>query len=243
MRDFDYEVMQKKRIARGAAHMKRGSKSKKCSLPSDYLTPAQLKKRSGPMSTYKLDAPMAWGEFTKMPTDLKVQYITGLQVKYGATDAMLGEMFGVTNVSVFNNRKKLGIKGEVKRNTSVADREARAKRWEAFIRGYEEAPIEEETVLPEEYHAEELPEEVETAEVDPDIQNVEDLPLPDVNEIRRLIEAPTLVNDEPKAPELSLSDLTATFKGEFDPTKFLHWIAMLPMPSGNVKIRVEVTAE
>lgn len=29
MHDFDYDVMQKKRIASGAAHRKRGAKSKK----------------------------------------------------------------------------------------------------------------------------------------------------------------------------------------------------------------------
>ena len=44
-------------------------------------------------------------------------------------------------------------------------------------------------------------------------------------------------------PELALTDLAATFRGEFDPEKFLHWVAKLPMPSGTLKIRVEVTAE
>ena len=53
MHDFDYDAMQKKRIARGASHMKRGSKSKKCTLPSDYLTAAQKRRLNGPVSTYK----------------------------------------------------------------------------------------------------------------------------------------------------------------------------------------------
>ena len=60
MNDFDYDALQKKRIASGAFHMKRGSRSKRCSLPSDNLTPAQLKRRNGPVSTYKLDQPMSW---------------------------------------------------------------------------------------------------------------------------------------------------------------------------------------
>ena len=37
MNDFDFENMQKKRIAQGARHRVCGSKSKKCSLPSDLL--------------------------------------------------------------------------------------------------------------------------------------------------------------------------------------------------------------
>ena len=63
MHDFDYDAMQKKRIARGAMHMKRGSKSKKCSLPHDGLTAAQLRRLNGPVSTYKMDEPMDWEGF------------------------------------------------------------------------------------------------------------------------------------------------------------------------------------
>ena len=75
MNDFDYDVLQKKRTAAGARHMKRGSRSKRCSLPSDNLTPAQLKRRNGPVSTYKLDAPMRWDDFKAMPVDLRWQRI------------------------------------------------------------------------------------------------------------------------------------------------------------------------
>ena len=46
MNDFDFDVMTKKRIARGAAARKCGSKSRRCTLPSDYLTDAQKKARN-----------------------------------------------------------------------------------------------------------------------------------------------------------------------------------------------------
>ena len=75
MHDFDYDAMQKKRIARGASHMKCGSKSKKCTLPSDYLTAAQKRRLNGPVSTYKLDEPMNWESFKAMPEDLQKKYI------------------------------------------------------------------------------------------------------------------------------------------------------------------------
>ena len=93
MHDFDYDAMQKKRIARGASHMKRGSKSKKCTLPSDYLTAAQKRRLNGPVSTYKLDEPMNWESFKAMPEDLQKKYILGLQENYGANDEMIGKMF------------------------------------------------------------------------------------------------------------------------------------------------------
>lgn len=38
MTDFDYDVKQRRELARAAKYRKRGSKSKKCTLPSDYLT-------------------------------------------------------------------------------------------------------------------------------------------------------------------------------------------------------------
>ena len=42
---------------------------------------------------------------------------------------------------------------------------------------------------------------------------------------------------------LEVSDLSATFKGKFEPAKFLKWVSQLPMPDGQVKIRVEVVAQ
>lgn len=42
---------------------------------------------------------------------------------------------------------------------------------------------------------------------------------------------------------LEVSDLRATFKGKFEPAKFLKWVSQLPMPDGQVKIRVEVVAQ
>ena len=109
MHDFDYDAMQKKRIAHGASHMKRGSKSKKCTLPSDYLTDAQKRRLNGPVSTYKLDEPMSWESFKAMPEDLQKKYILNLQETYQANNDMLGKMFGVTGVSVCRMRHALGI--------------------------------------------------------------------------------------------------------------------------------------
>lgn len=110
MNDFDYEVKQKKDIARSAAHRVCGSKSTKCDLPSDHLTEAQKRALSGPVESYHLRGPMRWEEFKRLPDDLKRQYIIYLKTDYSASDAMLGRMFGVSEVTVNKIRSTLGVK-------------------------------------------------------------------------------------------------------------------------------------
>ena len=133
MHDFDYDAMQKKRIARGASHIKRGSK--KCTLPSDYLTAAQKRRLNGPVSTYKLDEPMNWESFKAMPEDLQKKYILNLQETYQANNDMLGKMFGVSGVSVCKMRRALGV-GAMGQNKMTRDEVAvRDAKWNAFCNG------------------------------------------------------------------------------------------------------------
>ena len=135
MHDFDYDAMQKKRIARGASHMKRGSKSNKCTLPSDYLTAAQKRRLNGPVSTYKLDEPMNWESFKAMPEDLQKQYIFNLQNTYQANDKMVGKMFGKSDVTVGEYRKKLGLKPIGKGRMTRDEVTVRDAKWDAFCNG------------------------------------------------------------------------------------------------------------
>ena len=135
MHDFDYDAMQKKRIARGASHMKRGSKSKKCTLPSDYLTDAQKRRLNGPVSTYKLDEPMSWESFKAMPEDLQKKYILNLQETYQANNDMLGKMFGVTGVSVCRMRHALGVSAMGQSKMTRDEVAVRDAKWDAFCNG------------------------------------------------------------------------------------------------------------
>ena len=135
MHDFDYDAMQKKRIARGASHMKRGSKSKKCTLPSDYLTAAQKRRLNGPVSTYKLDEPMNWESFKAMPEDLQKKYILGLQEMYQANDKMIAKLFGKSDVTVGEHRKRLGLNPIGKSKMTRDEVAVRDAKWEAFCNG------------------------------------------------------------------------------------------------------------
>lgn len=244
MTDFDYEVMQKKRIARGAAHMKRGSKSKKCSLPSDHMTPAEWKRRNGPVSTYKLDAPMSWEQFREMPFDLRKKYLNSLYDLYGASDARIGAMMLVSPPTVARARAELGIHRPGAR-VGAAELKRREAMWEAFCNGVvgggdnAESPTEDydaETVerMDEEPISEGQMEDPDVTEVVEGFKKWSE-ELPRELMVERAREAI-------KPDVLSLDKLSVTFSGDFDAESFLRWVTRLPMPDGKVCIKVEVMA-
>ena len=228
MNDFDYDVLQKKRTAAGARHMKRGSRSKRCSLPSDHLTPAQLKRRNGPVSTYKLDEPMRWDDFKAMPVDLQKQYLTNLVETYGATNEMLSDMFYVHPTHVGAVKKALGVISNNPRRLIGEKKAIRDQMWAAFCNGVvgggdavKETPREPEKVetLPVR-----CPDELEEAAITP-----------------ADTEAPTEAEPvDVKIPMLDMTELSATFHGWFTPEAFLGWITKLPIPEADVRIKVEV---
>ncbi len=132
MKDFDYDVMQKKRTARGAMNKKGGSKSKKCTLPSDYMTPAQKKAMNGPTITVNRNQPMDWASYKAIESDsMKVEYIKYLQENYHANWTMIAEMMGVAEPYVCKEGKRLGIKSlnRIYNKTLIRERQAA---WERF---------------------------------------------------------------------------------------------------------------
>ena len=131
MSDFEYEVIQKKRTANSARHRKCGSKSKKCSLPSDRLTHKQWKDRCGPVITYNLNKPMIWDDFKKMPVDIQAQYITSLQQNYGVTAVDLGNMFGVRALTVRKHAESNDLGVEFPRGHAM--NASRKEAWARFI--------------------------------------------------------------------------------------------------------------
>lgn len=94
MNDFEYDSMQKKRIARSARAQKKGSKSRKCTLPSDYLTESQKRKLNGEVMTYQINKPISWAEFKKYPIDIQKKYLESFAKEHHCTLYMMEEMFG-----------------------------------------------------------------------------------------------------------------------------------------------------
>ena len=218
MNDFDYDALQKKRIAAGARHMRRGSRSKRCSLPSDHLTPAQLKRRNGPVSTYKLDEPMRWDDFKAMPVDLQKQYLTNLVETYGATNEMLGDMFYVHPTHVGAVKKALGVVSHNPHRLIGEKKAIRDQMWAAFCNG----------VVGGGDAVKETPREPE---------KVETLPVRCPDEL----EEAALTTASPERKYLELGRISAEFTGPFNLESLASWLAMLPVKgTDEVRIRVDI---
>lgn len=109
MHDFDYDVMQKKSIARGAAHRKRGAKSKKCTLPHDNLTKKELKALSGEVKTYNIHERLTWEQFKALPDDLAAEHIQYLVYEFGANQSAIGQALGVSHITASRYLKEHDI--------------------------------------------------------------------------------------------------------------------------------------
>ena len=106
MNDFDYDCMQKKRIARGAfAHIswKRGG----CTLPSDLLTAKQRKEKNGEVKSYNISRPMPWCEFKQMPDDLKREFYRNMQ-SFGGSAKWLAEEMGASDQTIRDSAERCG---------------------------------------------------------------------------------------------------------------------------------------
>ena len=201
--------------------MRRGSRSKRCFLPSDNLTPAQLKRRNGPVSTYKLDAPMRWDDFKAMPVDLQKRYLTNLVETYGATNEMLGDMFYVHPTHVGAVKKALGVISNNPRHLSKAKKDIRDQMWAAFCNG----------VVGGGDAVKEMPKEP---------KKVESLPVRCPDELEEAAMEP-VEPIELRHTKLNITTLSPTFTGWFSAERFLELLREMPIPEAEVEIRVSVT--
>lgn len=131
MSDFEFDCMKKKQLAGQAKYRKRGSKSKKCSLPSDGMTNKQWKERCGPVITYNPNKPMVWEDFKKLPDHIQAEYITNLQHKFGVTAVDLGKMFGVQPLTVRKHADANNLGVEFPRGHAMSA--AKKAEWDKFV--------------------------------------------------------------------------------------------------------------
>ena len=106
MNDFDYDCMQKKRVARGAfAHINR--KRGGCSLPSAALTEKQRKEKNGEVKSYNIARPMPWHEFKAMPEDLKREFFRNMQ-SFSGTAKWLAEEMNACDATIRREAELVG---------------------------------------------------------------------------------------------------------------------------------------
>ena len=136
MKDTEYLFTQtsreRKQLARNAKYKKNGSKSRRCTLPSDNLTPSQKKGLSGPMLTYNLDQPHTLAELKDWPTDLRHEYMNKLIHTYLPDNLSLSLMLGCKQSSI---SYILDRHFDIRRPRSYTPSKdpATLRQWEQFI--------------------------------------------------------------------------------------------------------------
>lgn len=114
MKDEEYlffaDCREKKTIARSARNARTHcGKGGRVRLPSDNMTKKELKAMNGKCETYRLNQPMTWEEFKRMPDEHKVTYIKLLRQKWNVPDSRLAEMLGVHKVTFCRWTNTLGV--------------------------------------------------------------------------------------------------------------------------------------
>lgn len=218
MNDFEYDCMQKKRIAR-SAHNHVNARRGKCKLPHEYKTAKELRALNGEVKTYNLKAPMSYEAFIVMPKDLQTAYITYLRDEFSATNAMISKMWGI---SVGTTQKYLrefpaAAMGRVSKKESCY-------RWDRWYRWLSEEQAE---TVAEEPQVEEPQVEEPQVEVD-ETETV-------ANFASTLVHLPT---EEPQPCDLA--DFNVTWVNVHSWEQLYARVKAFPFPERAAHIRLEV---
>lgn len=129
------DIKEKKQAGRGYYHKKNGSKSKKCSLPSDSLSKKEIEKMNGECKVYNLSEKMSYSNFCAMPFDLQIKYLEALRDKFGARQVDIAKMMNVAPSTLASHRYKFLNNKPVfpSSNRPRLDKDA----WNRFINGEE----------------------------------------------------------------------------------------------------------
>ena len=131
MNDFDYDCLEKKRIARSAKNHVNARRGK-CKLPHEYKTAKELRAMNGEVKTYNIREPLVKSQFLALPTDLAKEYLLWLQSEFKATDGQIGKMLGLSPAGAALYRKQLGV-SSLGRGNQNRRNEAQIQKWESFI--------------------------------------------------------------------------------------------------------------
>lgn len=107
---FINDVREKKNIARSSrnkrTHCGKGGAVK---FPSDFLSKKERNAMNGEVKYYRLNDPMKWDEFKKMPPDIKIAYVQQIRERFGVSDVKIAAMLGVEQTSFSGVVRRLGI--------------------------------------------------------------------------------------------------------------------------------------
>lgn len=223
---FIQDVREKKSTARSARNRRtHNGKSGRVKFPSDNLSRKEMEAMNGEVKSYRLNEPMTWEEFKRMPDDIKISYIKLIREKFNAFDSAIAEMMGVSKVTLSLEIKRLGLGHGTKHggNRTWNEREA----FYAWAHGVLVAATVEEST-----EAVEQPEERQMASLE-DI--CEPVPAPEIKMLPKREEKTTVIPHsgtmtfEGRAEDV-LNTVSALLGG--GKSKPLYFVASLPERRG-----------
>lgn len=81
----------------------------KVRLPSDGMTPAQLRQQSGEVVEYSLGKPMTYQQLLALPPDLRKKYLEKLVAEFKANQRALADMLGVNRQTLCRRCREWGV--------------------------------------------------------------------------------------------------------------------------------------
>lgn len=124
---YTQDQRERKSAATGARAKKGGSRSKRCTLPSDHLTPAQKRKLNGQPEAINLNRPMTFTELKQISPTLQFLYLDHLVNVHKARRVDLVEMLGIAPMTMQRLIKALPGKLDF-----IGKRKHQAPEWIAF---------------------------------------------------------------------------------------------------------------
>lgn len=129
---FVETVKDRKSLVPSSRHRVNGSKSKRCTLPSDNLTPAERKKLNGEVKTYAIHQPMSWECFKRMPVAHQQEHLDYIQSQFHLGLATIGSIvFSLSPTALSAYAKKLGLTAKTFRGSAPAARVNALEAWAA----------------------------------------------------------------------------------------------------------------
>lgn len=104
---YRQDIKEKKATGRGIYHKKNGSKSKKCTLPSDYMTKKEREAMNGEVMSYNPNKFYSYAEFKQFPMEYQIKYINSLLTRYNCSFAAIAKyVFQISNEGLRNHFTK-----------------------------------------------------------------------------------------------------------------------------------------
>lgn len=113
----------------------------KVRLPSDSMTPAQLRQQSGAVVEYNLGKPMTYQQLLQLPDDLKKKYLDKLVAEYNVNQRELAVMLGCNRQTLNRRCKVWGV--QFPQGAAAQMKPDEKARFYAFANGLDAvAPVE-----------------------------------------------------------------------------------------------------